>query len=148
MKLAKALSGVQKLAFDTSPIIYFSERNPNYYSLMLAIMQLVNRGDFTGCGASILLTEILTHPIKTGNLALAQQYENILSNSQHFTLEPVTNDVARYAANLRVSYNLRTPDALHIASAIKANANYFLTNDITLKRITQIKILALDDLEL
>jgi predicted nucleic acid-binding protein len=52
------------------------------------------------------------------------------------------------AAELRARYNLRTPDALHIACAIDTGCDAFLTNDTGIKRVNEIRILVLDDLEL
>ena len=38
--------------------------------------------------------------------------------------------------------------ALHVAAAIDASCDAFLTNDLGIKRVTEIKILVLDELEL
>jgi predicted nucleic acid-binding protein len=40
------------------------------------------------------------------------------------------------------------PDALQIATAVESGCEGFLTNDLTIKRIQEIKILVLDELEL
>jgi predicted nucleic acid-binding protein len=61
---------------------------------------------------------------------------------------PVSLAIADSAARLRARYNLRTPDALHVATAINAGCQAFLTNDNTLKRVTELSILILDDLEI
>lgn len=60
----------------------------------------------------------------------------------------VTSTIAENAARLRAKYNLRTPDALHVATALQTNCNAFLTNDLGLKRVNEIVVLVLDDLEL
>jgi predicted nucleic acid-binding protein len=43
---------------------------------------------------------------------------------------------------------MRTPDALHVATAIDAGCDAFLTNDTGIKRVHEIAVLVLDDLEL
>jgi predicted nucleic acid-binding protein len=43
-------------------------------------------------------------------------------------------------------YNLRTPDAIQLATAQEAGAQYFLTNDRALARIPDMIVLLLDDL--
>jgi hypothetical protein len=40
MKLDDALQGISRLAFDTSPIIYFVEANPAYDKLVSNIFNL------------------------------------------------------------------------------------------------------------
>lgn len=148
MKLPDALRGIRQLAFDTAPLIYFIERHPDYFDRMLFIMRYVDQGLIAGVGASIVLTEVLVQPIRTDNQELAGRYEAVLTQSDNFRLEPVATHVSRAAADLRARYNLRTPDALHIATAIDAGCDAFLTNDLGLKRVTELKVLVLDELEL
>jgi predicted nucleic acid-binding protein len=94
-----------------------------------------------------VLTEILSHLLKKGLVELAHEYEDILLNSTGFHLMPVDVVVARLAADLRARYNLTTPDALHLATAIEAGCEAFLTNDLDLRRVEEIRVPALDDLE-
>jgi predicted nucleic acid-binding protein len=148
VKLPEALRGIRQLAFDTAPLIYFIERHPDYFDRMLFIMRYVDQGLIAGVGAGIVLTEVLVQPIRTANQALVGQYEAVLTHSDNFRLEPVTTAVSRAAAHLRAHYNLRTPDALHIATAIDADCEAFLTNDLGLKRVTELRVLVLDELEL
>jgi predicted nucleic acid-binding protein len=77
-----------------------------------------------------------------------QEYRSILLYGSNFRLLPVTAAVADSAAYLRACYNLRTPDALHIATAIEAGCDSFLTNDESFKRINELRVLILDELEL
>lgn len=69
-------------------------------------------------------------------------------NSGSYQLVPISLNIPESAANLRARYNLRTPDALHVASAIHRRCDIFLTNDAGIKRITELTILLLDELEL
>lgn len=54
--------------------------------------------------------------------------------------------MAKRAAALRAYYNLRTPDALQLAAALEAGCQAFLTNYIPLKRVTELRVLILDEL--
>lgn len=148
MKLPAILQGVRQLAFDTAPLIYFVERHPSYFDRMLFIMRYVDRGLIAGVVSTMALTEVLVQPLRAGNATLTERYEAILSNSRDFRLEAVTSTVARQAAELRARYNLRTPDALHVATAIIAGCDAFLTNDSNIKRVNEISIFVLDELEL
>lgn len=47
--------------------------------------------------------------------------------------------------DLRVNYNLKTPDAIHLATAIEHKADVFITNDKQLKKVKEIAILYLGD---
>ena len=146
--LAAALSGVTRIGFDTSPIIYFVEASPAYDSIVTDIFQRIDGGQVFGITSSISICEVLIAPIRDGNDELHAAYKDLLINSSHFETTPITADTAELAALLRARYKLRTPDALQIASAIESNCEVFLTNDLALKRVTEIRVLVLDELEL
>jgi predicted nucleic acid-binding protein len=148
VKINDALHGITQLAFDTTPLIYFIERNPKYIALMRPIMRRVASSKPIGIASYLVLAEVLVHPIKTGNAILTQQYENVLVKSRDFQLIPIGEAVSKKAAELRAKYNLKTPDALHVASALVAGCDAFLTNDSGIKRVTEITVLILDELEL
>jgi predicted nucleic acid-binding protein len=40
---------------------------------------------------------------------------------------------------------LKTPDAIQLAAALITSADYFLTNDIRLKVVNEIKVLVLEE---
>ncbi|TVR21385.1 MAG: PIN domain-containing protein [Anaerolineaceae bacterium] len=146
MKLPDVLQGIRQLAFDTAPLIYFIERHPDYFDRMLIIMRYVDEGLISGVSATMALTEVLVQPLKAGDTALAKRYEAALTNSKDFRLEPLTTSIAHLAADLRARYNLKTPDAIHVATAIDAGCDGFLTNDTGIKRVSEIKVLVLDAL--
>lgn len=50
------------------------------------------------------------------------------------TVISVDQEVALSAAKIRAEYNLKAPDALHLASAINAGADVFITTDKRLPR--------------
>ncbi len=147
MKPGDVLPAARRLYIETTPLIYYVEANPTYVTKMDAILKVVENGPFEVCSAVITLTEVLVHPLREGNAALAQQYRDILVNNSDFELLPITIHIAEAAADLRARYGLRTPDALHIAAAISAGCDTFLTNDSSFKRVAEIGVLVLDELE-
>lgn len=111
-------------------------------------MRYVDEGLIAGVSATIALTEVLVQPIRSGDLPLISRYEAVLTKSRQFRLEPLTTATARRAANLRAKYNLKTPDSLHIGTALETGCDAFLTNDKALKRVTEIRVIVLEELEL
>jgi predicted nucleic acid-binding protein len=148
MKLDDALSGVAQLGFDTPPFIYFVERHPAYVDLVRAIIQRVDSGTILGFASVVTLTEVLTQPKRLGNTTLEISYRNLLLQSRNFALISIDSIIAEQAADLRARYNLRTPDAFQIAAALNAGCEAFLTNDAGLKRVTDLRIITLDEIEL
>lgn len=147
LNLDEVLRNTEQLTFDTAPLIYFIEKHPQYFDVMFEIMQRIDNKLLYGISSTVTLIEVLVHPMRSGNYELMERYESVLTDSRGFRLVPISSIVARRAAVLRASYNLKTPDAIHVATAIETGADAFLTNDIGLKRVNEIEIVILDDLE-
>ena len=148
MKLDDALLNINFIGLDTSPFIYFVERHPLYVDVMREIFKRITDGDFEASSSVITLTEVLVQPLRQKNKLLADEYRALLYNAANFKLLPINSPIAETAAELRAQYNLRTPDALHIAAALENGCDAFLCNDNGLKRVTELKILILDELTL
>ncbi len=143
-----ALTGMRRLYLETAPLIYYVEENPIYVAKMDVIITAIEDRPIEAVSSVITLTEVLTHPFRQGNIRLEQDYRDILLNSSGFRLLSVTSQIAESAADLRARYNLRTPDALHVATSIDAGCDAFLTNDAGINRVREIAVLGLNELEL
>jgi len=148
MKVDEALRDVSNLAFDTAPIIYFVEANPAYDELVSNIFNRVATGVVDGWTSVISLTEVLVHPISQGRNDLQQVYRELLLNSTNFHTVPVNTNVAENAARIRATYGLRLPDAIQIAFALYVGCQAIVCNDRSMRRVTELQVLVLDDLEL
>lgn len=148
MKVSEALKNVQSLGVDTSPYIYYVESHQTYVEKMDAIFKIIEVEIIKISTSTITLTEALTKPIKTDDLALINMYRELLTNTDAIQMVSITPAIADKGAQLRAKYNLRTPDALHVATAIESGCEAFLTNDLGIKRVTELRILILDELEL
>lgn len=148
--LADALNSanVVTIGLDTSPIIYFVEVNPHYDALVTKVFQQITMGSLTGVTSTISLTEVLVRPLRQGNLILQHRYKELLLESENFRTVSVDAKAAEWAADLRARYNLKTPDSLQIAVALTSGCEAFLTNDSDLRRVTELNVLVLNELEL
>ena len=145
--LDDALAEVTTVGFDTSPIIYLIEAHSEYDELVTEIFHRIDQGISTGFTSAITLTEVLTRPLQQGQIDLQKEYRDLLLHSANFHTLPVNAEIAEQAAVLRARHGLRTPDALQVAAAKTANCQVFLTNDKALKRIEDVNVLILDELE-
>src|SRR5580698_794300 len=136
----------KNIFLDTSPIIYFIEGNSTFQDKLKQIFDLNERGDLMFITSSITLLEVLVKPLKLGENQLADSYKNILMNSSGIELVEISNSIAVKAAGLRSKYSLKTPDAIQLAIAIEYNTDYFLTNDLRLKSVNEVRSLTLSDL--
>lgn len=136
----------QVIGLDTAPLIYFIEQNQAYLKVVRAFFQAMSQGQFQVVTSTLTLTEVLIHPFRAKNVELAKQYRDILFDQDNLTTLPVSAEIAEFAAQLRATRNLRTPDAIQLATVIQGGAKFFLTNDARLPAIPDIEILVLNDL--
>jgi predicted nucleic acid-binding protein len=133
----------QIVALDTAPVIYFIEENPLYLEKISPFFEAIDKGEIKTITSVITLLEVLVHPLRNNNQELAQKYRDILSNTEGLTIVPLTSVIAEEAARIRARYNLSTPDAIQIATAIHMEASFFLTNDQRLLSIPTPKVLVI-----
>lgn len=137
-----------KLVFlDTAPLIYFIEGHSQYQQKLKELFLLNDKGNFRFVSSTITLLEVLVKPLKEGENKIVEQYKTILTNAEGIDIFDITMSITIKAAELRAKYNISTPDALQVATAIEQSADYFLTNDLRLKTVSEIKVLTLSDLE-
>ena len=144
--LPEPLREVRRLGFDTAPVIYFVEAHPEYDSQITPIFERIEQGELEGVTSVITLLEVLVQPIRLNRIDLVSRYRQLLLDSERFSTLPITVEISEVAAELRARYNLRTPDALQVATALVRRCEAFLTNDTRLKRVAEIRVLTLDDL--
>lgn len=88
--------------------------------------------------------ETLVRPLKEQNAALEMLFRDFLL-AEEITLLPATLSVWEAAARLR-ALGLKTPDALHAATAMEAQGDLFLTNDPAFRRVPALQVVLLSEL--
>jgi predicted nucleic acid-binding protein len=131
--------------FDTVTIIYTIERYPSYFPLLEPIWRAAKAGSLRVVSSELALLETLVGPLKTGDASLIATFESALLGTD-ISLLPITQAVLREAARLRATTRLRTPDALHAATASLAGCSLFITNDAGFRGISGLPLTILDDL--
>ncbi len=148
MNLDIALRAARQIYLDTAPLIYWVEGHSGYIAKMDRIIDVIETSSLQALTSVLTLTEIMVQPLKMGNTNLAQEYLDILVSRDDYTLVSITAEIAITAGAIRARYSLRTPDAIHVATAIATDCDTILTNDAAMKRATDLNVLHLDDLEL
>ncbi len=132
---------------DTAPLIYFIEGHSQYQQKLKQLFLLNDEGHFKFLSSVITLLEVLVKPLKEGQNKTVEQYKKILTNAEGIDIFEITIPVTIKAAELRAKYNIHTPDALQIATAIERQADFFLTNDLRLKQVVEIKLVTISELQ-
>lgn len=131
---------------ETPIVIYTVEPHPTYAPLLRPLWQAVQAQSVQVISSELILLEALVHPIRRNDSSLQAAYERLLLATPAVTLLPLTQDILREAARLRAEIpGLRTPDALHAATALLAGCALFLTNDIGFRRVPGLPLALFDD---
>lgn len=129
---------------DTSIVIYTVEGNPDYYSLLQPLWLKFQTSEIEIISSELILMETLVVPLRNANNALIADYEQLLLSSE-MRLIPVSQSVLRQAATLRATTNIKTPDAIHAATALSVNCTQFITNDKGFRNVSGLPVVVLSE---
>jgi predicted nucleic acid-binding protein len=132
-------------AFDSDVLIYAIAPDHPLGRRVVALFPDDPAGGPCGVGSLLLLPEVLTKPIRSRAAGEQFELERLLSRLELF---PVSRSTADLAAVLGGKYGLKTVDAVHLATAVEAGADRFLTNNRRdfPRTISEIEILYPEDL--
>jgi predicted nucleic acid-binding protein len=133
------------VALDTQIFIYFIEEDSRYLSLIKPLFETIDRGDLLAVTSGLSLMEVLVIPYRSGNAALADRYESLLTHSRGLRFIEVDRHLLKAAAQLRATFKLKPPDAIQVAAALVGECKSFLTNDRRIRAVPGLKILQVKD---
>ena len=96
--------------------------------------------------SELTVMETLVKPFQTQDQALEAACRAVLFSTSDVLLVPVSRVILEQAARLRASTGLKTPDAVHAATALDAGCTLFVTNDAAFRRVTGLNVVALHEL--
>lgn len=133
-----------KVYINTSVLIYTLEVNRDYFSLLQPLWIKFQTGEIELISSELILMEVLVLPLRNNNESLVSNYEQLLLNSA-MQLVPIEQSILRQAANLRATNSLKTPDAIHAATAISVNCDLFITNDNGFRKLNNLPVVILSE---
>jgi len=122
---------MNRIYLDSCIIIYIVEKHPVYSSRIEKLLNSLPLTDYRYSPLTRL--ECLVMPFRTKDFRLKNLYESFF-NAQTICLIPplVFDQVVKLRADFTA---LKTPDALHLATAVSHNCGEFWTNDNRLDKI-------------
>jgi predicted nucleic acid-binding protein len=118
-------------AFDADVLIYAAVANHPLGKRVRALFPADPVGDteaLAGIGSVLLIPELLTKPLREGAV---DELEALAALLARLDLRPVDDATAELATSLGAAYRLRAADAVHLATAVNAGADRFITNNTT-----------------
>jgi predicted nucleic acid-binding protein len=133
------------LYLDASILIYSVERHPQFAPPLDSLWTAIAAGTIRATTSELTILETLVLPFRATDKSLVGAYEKAFAESG-IELLPVSRSVLRRAAELRAAKrSLRTPDAIHLATAESQKCSGFLTNDRRLSSLSSIPCIVLSE---
>ncbi|NEQ40192.1 MAG: PIN domain-containing protein [Okeania sp. SIO3I5] len=149
MNIEESIQNITHLFIDTAPVIYYVEQNSKYLETARAVFNYIGEGILIAVTSPITLSECLVRPYSLGKTQLQQYFIDVIVDANNTIFVPIDNqNIALEAAKIRAKCNLQLPDAFQIAVALAAECEALSTNDAVFKRLTELTILLLDELEI
>jgi predicted nucleic acid-binding protein len=130
-----------RLYLDASAVIYALEGPSGFREAALAWIRQA-RGSPGGSLITSRLSRIecRSKPLGRGDEALLSTYDRFFGIC---TVAAIDDEIVDRATELRGRFGLRTPDAIHLATAIMAQADRCLTGDRDMARCDEIEVVVL-----
>lgn len=114
-------------AFDADVLIYASQPGHPLGVLVRSLFVDAEReARPAGVGSVLLLPKLLARPVRDEATSEIHDLGQLLGLLE---LRPVDEHVARTATVLAANYRLKAADAVHLATAVLAGADRFITNN-------------------
>ena len=114
-------------AFDADVLIYAAAPSHQFRNRLRGLFEHAEQhGVMAGVGSVMLLPEILSKPLRADS---ADEITDLGQLLALLDLRPVDAHVARVAVVLAATYGLKAADAVHLATAVNAGADRFITNN-------------------
>lgn len=132
----KKLKKIKNICLDSTILIYHLEKIKPYDKLTRLLLNKIV-GGYISCSISALtIAELFTKLYRLKDFHHISVFEQFIKSLPNSEIYPVTYNVAKFAASLRADYNIRTPDSILISTAYITKSDCFITNDISLKKIS------------
>ena len=119
---------MSRIFFDTNLFIYMLEDAGERATRVRRIVERMSERRDELLTSTLTLAEVLVKPLASGDLALADRYEKLMT-TPGVSLLSFDRSAARVYAQLRQDKSLKAPDVIQLACAAAARCDLFVTND-------------------
>ena len=131
---------VKSVYLDACTIIYMVEgAEPGRGRILKALTEFDEEESSRFVTSRLSLLECRVRAIRTNNVPLIEKYRAFFDTERLFLAE-IDGVVIERATQLRVQYAFKTPDAIHLATAIELGSEVFLTGDNSLQRCKEVSV--------
>ncbi len=125
---------MERVYLDSDVFIYYVEQRSPWFARILTRLTTnpvhVVITDLTRMECRVL-------PLRQGNAPLLADFQQAFAAAES---APLSAAVFDRATDIRATLNLKTPDSIHLAAAVEAGCNVYLSGDNRLARYTGITV--------
>lgn len=135
-----------RVYLDTAPVIYFLEKNPQWYEKIEVFLYKGIQEEFQFVTSVITNIEYLVVPTRNVNVLAINNYWDFLRSLDVQVLQ-INREIAEVAVKLRAKYaGIKTADAIQLAASLHVNCDIFLSNDKQLLQVKEVPVKLVDQL--
>ena len=142
---ALSLPAAGLLYLDACCVIYRVEQVEPYHTLLGPVFAAAKTGTIGLVTSELSLMECLVKPARAKDVKLEELFRAVLTGSREIRLQPITSGILERGIRLRAEQGLKTPDAIHAATALEGSCTTFLTNDAAFQRISELEVQVLHE---
>jgi len=129
MGIERFLKDCRSIFLDSMIFIYFFEGREERQRDLTYLFDSIEQGKMNASTSSLTISEVLVKPYKTQALSLIDEYLRFFNEFPHLRVLPLSQEIAIETARIRAQSNLKTPDAIQLASALIDRSDGFITSD-------------------
>jgi predicted nucleic acid-binding protein len=124
-----------RVYLDSCVVIYLVEKCEPWWSRIQSLLLPPNGPLPEVVYSDLTRMECRIGPMSRANSVALAEYDRFFA-TPHYQKLPISTAVFDLAADLRAQHRIKTPDALHLATAIQAGCSEFWSNDQRLATAT------------
>jgi len=137
----------RRVYLDSNVFIYALNGFPGFAPFLRELFEAVDSCRVSAATSELTLAEVLIVPFRHGDVDEEKRCRMMLRPRPCLSLIPVSFNVLEATARMRAALPaMRTPDAIHVATAQLANCDILLTNDHRLKGCEGLHVSFLSDI--
>ncbi|MBX7244433.1 MAG: PIN domain-containing protein [Candidatus Sumerlaeaceae bacterium] len=121
------------------------EGTPEFRGFLAQLLGAMDSGNLLAVTSELTLLETLAKPLAENRGDLVLKYLEWIQPARGLDVIAVSRSILVKAATFRAKTRMKTPDAIHLATADSANCAAFLTNDKSIKGLEDSNIILLSE---
>lgn len=137
--------GVGLVHVDARPLAYHLLGREPEVVLTRVLFTAVRQEEVSAQSSAVSLYQLLAEPYRRGLADVASEAEKLLTGLRGLELVPLSPSLAGQAARVRARLGTDAPASAQIATAVDEEAELFLTDGSSLRRVAGVRVENLGD---